>query len=58
MTSEKLNQGDCVQLLDEENLFQVIGIDCKQEKCWVREWPLNNSGSPFFEVSIQQINTP
>ncbi len=55
MTSDNLHQGDCVQLLNEENLFQVIGIDCEHEKCWVREWPLSETGSPVFEVSIQEI---
>ena len=57
MTSDKLSQGDCVQLLNEDNLFQVIGIDCKQEKCWVRQWPLLDSGSPVFEIEINQIST-
>ncbi len=56
MTSETLHQGDCVQLLNEDKLFQVIGIDCKHEKCWVRQWPLSHAGSPVFEVSIQEIN--
>ncbi len=58
MTSDKLSQGDCVQLLNEDNLFQVIGIDCKQERCWVRQWPLLDSGSPVFEIEIKQITDP
>ncbi len=55
MTLDSLRQGDCIQLLHEEAQFQVIGIDSKHKKCWVRQWPILPSGSPVFEVSIQQI---
>ncbi len=57
MKPKNLTQGDCIQLLEEESLFQVIGIDSKHEKCWVRQWPIEPSGSPVFEISIQQIAT-
>ncbi len=50
-----VTQGDCVHLRNNQDLFQVIGIDNKLEKCWVRKWPLNDNGSPVFEISIQQI---
>jgi len=56
MISGNLSQGDCVQILNDENLFQVIGIDCEHEKCWVRQWPLSDSGSPVFEIKIKQIS--
>ncbi len=55
MNLENLTQGDCVQLLEEESLFQVVGIDSEHEKCWVRRWPLAQTGCPVFEISIQQI---
>ncbi len=55
MALENLNQGDCIQLLEEESLFQVIGVDKEHEKCWVRKWPMLPSGSPVFEISIKQI---
>ena len=51
----ELHQGDCVQLLRSQDLFQVIGIDDKHEKCWVRRWPLLPKGSPVFEISMEQI---
>ena len=54
-SSESLRQGDCINLLNEESQFQVIGIDNKHKKCWVRQWPILPSGSPVFEISIQQI---
>ena len=53
---ENINQGDCVHLKNQEELFQVLGIDNAYEKCWVREWPLNQNGSPVFEISIKQIS--
>ena len=54
--AKNINQGDCVYLKNQEELFQVLGIDNAYEKCWVREWPLNPNGSPVFEISIKQIS--
>ena len=51
-----INQGDCVYLKNQEELFQVLGIDNAHKKCWVRQWPLNPNGSPVFEISIQQVS--
>ena len=53
--AENINQGDCVYLKNQEELFQVLGIDNAYEKCWVRQWPLHPNGSPVFEISIQQV---
>ena len=55
-TEININQGDCVYLNNQEELFQVLGIDNAHEKCWVREWPLNPNGSPVFEISIKQVS--
>ena len=54
--TENINQGDCVYLKNQEELFQVLGIDNAYEKCWVREWPLNPNGSPVFEIPIKQVS--
>ena len=54
--TETINQGDCVYLNNQEELFQVLGIDNSYQKCWVREWPLNPNGSPVFEISIKQVS--
>ena len=54
--AKDINQGDCVYLKNQEELFQVLGIDNAYEKCWVREWPLNPNGSPVFEISIKQVS--
>ena len=53
---KNINQGDCVYLKNQKELFQVLGIDNAYEKCWVREWPLNQNGSPVFEISIKQVS--
>ena len=55
--AKNINQGDCVYLKNQEELFQVLGIDNAYEKCWVRKWPLNPNGSPVFEISITQVST-
>ena len=55
-TENNINQGDCVYLKNQEELFQVLGIDNSYQKCWVREWPLNPNGSPVFEISIKQVS--
>ena len=55
-TENNINQGDCVYLKNQEELFQVLGIDNAYKKCWVREWPLNSNGSPVFEISIKQVS--
>ena len=54
---KNINQGDCVYLKNQEELFQVLGIDNAYKKCWVREWPLTPNGSPVFEISIKQVST-
>ena len=55
-TLGEVSQGDCVQLLQEKDLFQVIGIDNQQKRCWVRRWPLAANGSPVFEIPTKQIS--
>jgi len=55
---EALHQGDCVQLVDDKSLFQIIGIDDEHEKCWIRQWPLLPKGSPVFEIPIEKIAMP
>ena len=50
-----LHQGDCITLTSDENLYQVIGVDDRHNRCWVRRWPLARHGSPVFEISPQQV---
>ena len=53
--TDDIHQGDCIHLTNDKDLFQVVGIDNKHEKCWVRQWPLLAKGSPVFEISIHQV---
>ena len=53
----EVSQGDCVYIKDKEDIFQVIGVDYRHQKCWVRRWPLLAHGSPVFEISIQQVSS-
>jgi len=49
-------QGECVRLdLADEHLYQVIGVDDRHNRCWVRRWPLARQGSQVFEISLQQV---
>ncbi|MBM5806087.1 MAG: hypothetical protein FJ056_00045 [Cyanobacteria bacterium M_surface_10_m2_179] len=50
-----LHQGDCITLNSDEHLYQVIGVDDRHNRCWVRRWPLARHGSPVFEISLQQV---
>lgn len=52
-----LHQGDCVQLATGDQMYQVIGVDDRQDRCWVRAWPLDHNGSPVFEISLQQVRS-
>ena len=54
----RLHQGDCIRLRSDAGLFQVIGIDCDHDRCWVRQWPLTPQGSPVFEVPLHQLTPP
>ncbi len=49
------NQGDCVHLEADEQLYQVIGVDDRHDRCWLRRWPLARQGSEVFEISLQQV---
>ena len=55
----RLHQGDCIHLRCDPDLYQVIGVDDRQGRCWVRRWPLQSEGSPVFEVSLNIVaSTP
>jgi hypothetical protein len=55
-----LHQGDCIQLPDDGEdgpLYQVIGIDDRGDRCWLRRWPMARQGSPVFEFPLHQLQT-
>jgi hypothetical protein len=49
------SQGDCVRIQADDQLYQVIGIDDRHDRCWLRRWPLTRQGSEVFEISLQQV---
>ena len=44
-----------ITLTSDEHTYQVIGVDDRHNRCWVRRWPLARHGSPVFEISLQQV---
>ena len=51
-----IHQGDQINLLADQNTYQVIGVDGDHNRCWIRRWPIDpKGGSPVFEISLQQI---
>ncbi|SBO42968.1 hypothetical protein [Cyanobium sp. NIES-981] len=49
------SQGECVLLDSGEQLYQVIGVDDRHDRCWLRRWPLARHGSEVFEISLQRV---
>ncbi|MEX1317519.1 MAG: hypothetical protein AB1Z22_10385 [Synechococcaceae cyanobacterium] len=49
------SQGDCVRIQTDDQLYQVIGVDDRHDRCWLRRWPLARHGSEVFEISLQQV---
>ena len=49
------SQGDCVSIEADDQLYQVIGVDDRHDRCWLRRWPLARHGSEVFEISLQQV---
>ncbi|MFZ0407374.1 MAG: hypothetical protein WAM11_04590 [Cyanobium sp.] len=59
-STANLHQGDCIRLpADGEDgpLYQVIGVDDRGDRCWLRAWPLARRGSPVFEISLHQLQS-
>ena len=54
----RVHQGDCIRLLSDKDVYQVIAIDDHHDRCWVRRWPLQRHGSPVFEVSLSCVESP
>ena len=53
--SENLYKGACVKIKNNNNTFQVIGLNLDKKICWVREWPFALSSKKTFAVEISQI---
>ena len=53
--SENLYKGACVKIKNNNNTFQVIGLNQEKKICWVREWPFNCNSKKTFALNISQI---
>ena len=53
--SENLYKGACVKIKNNNNTFQVIGLNQEKKICWVREWPFNCNSKKTFALNINQI---
>ena len=53
--SEKLYKGACVKIKNNNNTFQVIGLNQEKKICWVREWPFDCNSKKTFALNISQI---
>ena len=60
-STTRLHQGDCIRLsspaphVDAQQLYQVISVDPRGDRCWLRRWPLARHGSPVFEMGLEQL---
>lgn len=60
-STTRLHQGDCIRLsspaphVDAQQVYQVISIDPRGDRCWLRRWPLARHGSPVFEMGLEQL---
>ena len=53
--SENLYEGACVKIKNNNNTFQVIGLNQEKKMCWLREWPFNCNSTKTFALNISQI---
>ena len=50
-----INLGSCIKIKNSDKTFQVIGLNKKNNICWIREWPLKHSSNKTFELSVNKI---
>ena len=52
---QNLYKGACVKIKNSQKIFQVVGINPKNEICWLREWPFNLEAKKTFSLEINKI---
>ena len=55
ISSNNLYKGACVKIKNNNNTFQVIGLNQEKKICWVREWPFDCNSKKTFALNISQI---
>ena len=53
--SQKLYKGACVKIRNNNNTFQVVGLNQEKKICWVRKWPFDYNSKKTFALNISQI---
>ena len=53
--SDNLYKGACVKIKNSQKLYQVIGINIKNNVCWIREWPFDLEAKKTFALEIKNI---
>ena len=53
---QNLYKGACVKIKNSQKIFQVVGINPKNEICWLREWPFNLEAKKTFSLEINKIS--
>ena len=52
---KNLYKGACVKIKNSQKIFQVVGINPKNEICWLREWPFDLEAKKTFSLEINEI---
>ena len=52
---KSLHKGACVKIKNSQKTFQVIGINPKNNICWLREWPFALEAKRTFSLELSQI---
>ena len=52
---KNLYKGACVKIKNSQKIFQVVGINPKNEICWLREWTFNLEAKKTFSLEINKI---
>ena len=56
--SNNIKIGKCIKIKNSKKIFQIVGLNDKRKICWVREWPIKNSGYVTFQLSVNNILIP
>ena len=52
---KNLYKGACVKIKNSQKIFQVVGINPKNNVCWIREWTFALEVKKTFSLEINQI---
>lgn len=52
---KNLYKGACVKIKNSQKTFQVVGLNPKNNVCWIREWPFALDVNKTFSLEISQV---